>query len=414
MAPERTADAHPFAPDGDPIEQHRDTRMSSSDDAGLLTSGTETRDVRRGDSLPQVVWVEDLDGFLALEEEWGALARDEPSAGLTHAWMRCWWATFGAGRPRVCTVRRDGRLTGVLPLRSRRGVLSGWSNEETDTLRPLAETAADLEAIVDAVVRTAWSRLNLRGLPEGDPATRLLRERAGAVALTMLDPFRDSPVIETSGTLEDYRAAMSRNTRQRVGKHRRRLEREHDVRLTLLERPQDPLARLDEALRLEASTWKGRAGSAVLSSEKRTAFYRDVAQTFAQDGTFRVSELRVDGRLAAFDVALLRGGHVASLITSYDESLGSYSPGLVLRMAIVEACFEQGLAANDLLGTMLEWKTKFATGSRPTQTLRVYRRRPGPVARYGLRALVWPAIKPRYARLRELRRRRAKRQSTPS
>jgi CelD/BcsL family acetyltransferase involved in cellulose biosynthesis len=364
-----------------------------------------THTVERG----EVVWVEGFDGFLALEREWDELLRTEPSPFLTHAWLRCWWDSFGKGRPRVCTVRRDGRLVAVLPLRSSRGALAGWSNNEADSFRPLAATDADLETLIDAVMAAPWGRLTLRGLPEAHRGTHLLLERARRSCLVLFDPLEDSPFIETTGTVEDYRRNMSRNTRQRVGKHRRRLERQHHVSISVLESPPDALARLDEALALEAAGWKGRAGSAVLSHEDRTGFYRSLADAFAGDGSFRVSEVRVDGRLAAFDLALMRGGRVYSLVTSYDESVGSYSPGLVLRMAIVEACFEQGLVANDLLGMALDWKVKFATGTRPTRTLRCYRRRPLPLARFAVRSTILPSARRVYDRLRAARRSRARR-----
>lgn len=363
----------------------------------------------------EVVWVDDFEGFLALEREWDELVRSEPSPFLSHAWLRCWWDSFGHGRrPRVCTVRRGGRLTAAVPLWSRRGLVEGWSNDETDEFRPIAATDADLERLIAAVMDAPWSRLTLRGLPESHRSTHLVLERARRAGRFLFDKREDSPVIETTGTLDDYRRSMSRNTRQRVGKHRRRLEREHDVEISVLTTPPDPLGRVEEALALEAAGWKGRAGSAVLSSEHRTSFYRGLADAFAGDGSFRVSELRVNEQLAAFDLALLRNGRVYSLITSYDESVGNYSPGLVLRMALVEACFEQGLVANDLLGMLLDWKAKFATGTRPTRTLRAYRRRPLPLARHAVRNTVLPLARTQYNRLREVKRRRARSASAQS
>jgi CelD/BcsL family acetyltransferase involved in cellulose biosynthesis len=362
-----------------------------------------------GAARGEVVWVDSFDEFAALEREWDELVRSEPSPFLSHGWMRCWWDSFGDGRAmRVCTVRRDGRLTAALPLWSRRGLLEGWSNDETDEFRPIAASDADLQTVVAAVAGARWSRLTLRGLPESHRSTHLMLEAARGAGPLLLDTREDSPVIETTGSVEDYRKSMSRNTRQRVGKHRRKLEREHDVRIEVLRDPPDPLDRVEEALALEAAGWKGRAGSAVLSSERRTAFYRGLTEAFAGAGLFRVSELRVNGRLAAFDLAILRNRRVYSLITSYDESVGNYSPGLVLRMAIVEACFEQGFAANDLLGMLLDWKSKFATRTRPTRTLRVYRRRPASLVHYAGRNTILPLARRQYNRINELRRRRAR------
>ena len=333
----------------------------------------------------ETVWVEDPTAFAALAGEWEELASDEPSAFASHGWLSAWWGAFGGGtRMRVCTIRDAGRLVAALPLRyGARGKLETWSSIDVDAVVPLAASDAAADALVDAIVGARWGVLSLRGLPGGAPITAQLRTRLDAVARTLVDKYDDSPTIDTTGTLEDYRRAMSKNTRQRVGKHRRKLEREHDVQVTTLERHDGDI---EEALALEHAGWKGQGGSSVLADARRAQLHR----TLARDPAFRMSELRVDGRLAAFDTALVRHGRVFSLVTSYDEGLGGFSPGLVLRMAIVEACFEQGLVANELLGTFLDWKEKFATSTAPTERIRAYRARPAPLARYVARAVVLP------------------------
>ena len=352
----------------------------------------------------EVVWIDGLQGFLALEDEWEALAHDHPSPFVTHALLRCWFEAWGTGRPRVCTIRRDGRLVAALPLQERRGTLISWSNSASGAVIPLSETPEDLDALLGALAVAGWSQLVLRAVPQDDPATRSLEDRLGHVALLHCVPFDDCPVIHTTGSLDDYLATMSQNTRRRTGKHRRKLEREHDVRFTILDTPDDPADRLEAALALEAAGWKGRGGSSILDSPGRIAFHRAVAETFSARGEYVLSEIHVDGRLAAFDLAVLRHRRVYSLITSYDETLGvNYSLGLVLRMAMVEACFERGMLANHLLGRMLEWKTKFAPVAEPTITLRAYRRRPLPVVRYGLRGAVWPHVEGAYNRGQALR-----------
>jgi len=353
----------------------------------------------------EVVWIDDWPSFLALEPEWEKLAHGQASPFVTHAVLRCWFEAFGRGRLRICTVRRGGRLVAALPLRRVRGSLLSWSNDASDAFVPLAETPEDHEALLDGLVRARWPLLVLRAVPAEDAAIARLVERLGVIGVVRREPFEDSPVIDTSGSREDYRATMSQNTRRRVGKHRRKLEREHEARFVVLDVPADPLARVDAALELEAAGWKGRGRSAVMDSRERLAFHRSVARSLAPRGEYVISELHVDGSLAAFDLAIVRGNRVWSLITSYDEALAAYSPGLLLRMAIVEACFDRGLEANDLLGDMMTWKTQFATGTRPTLILRVYRRRPLPLIRHRLRVSVWPHVRGTYNRVHNLRRR---------
>jgi CelD/BcsL family acetyltransferase involved in cellulose biosynthesis len=150
------------------------------------------------------------------------------------------------------------------------------------------------------------------------------------------------------------------------------MEREMGLELRVAELPADPGPVFEECLRLEAAGWKGEAGTAILCSPGMAAFYREVLAQLARSGELRLSTLRLDGRLAAFDFGFLFGDRIFSMKTAYDESLKKVVPGLVLRLSIVEHCFEHGLAANELLGGDLPWKRNFATSTREHVTVRCY------------------------------------------
>ena len=317
-----------------------------------------------------IAWITDRGAFAALADEWDAALRP-PTPFMTHAWLLAWWDAFGtsAGAMRVCTMREDGRLVAALPLHLRRGTLRAWANADTDTVVPLG----DPHALARAVHAERWSLLHLPGLPDPAPF---------ATGRTIVEPYDDSPIIETTTSFDDYRAGLGKSTRQRIGKALRRLERAHEVTITTLVQP----AGVEAALALEHAGWKGRNGSSVLSDPQRTALYRALAPHL------HGSELRVDVALAAFDLALVHDRRVASLLTSYDERLAKHSPGLLLRMALVEHCCASDLVANDLLGTKLDWKQSLATTDAPTQTLRAYRG-PAGTARYVGRRTLIPAAR---------------------
>jgi CelD/BcsL family acetyltransferase involved in cellulose biosynthesis len=178
----------------------------------------------------------------------------------------------------------------------------------------------------------------------------------------------------------------------------RKLAREHDVEVSAVTEPQRPDRELDEGAALEATGWKGQAGTAMLSSPQTAAFYREVTSSFHADGELRFSTLRVDGQLAAFDVALLHGLRYYLLKTTYDESLRRLAPGLALRRAVIERCFELELDAHEFLGGSESWKLLFATGERVHHAWRAYPGRPGPVLRYAYRRHARPRLKLAYLR----------------
>jgi CelD/BcsL family acetyltransferase involved in cellulose biosynthesis len=112
----------------------------------------------------------------------------------------------------------------------------------------------------------------------------------------------------------------------------------------------------------------------------------------------RCSEIRVGERLVAWDVALLARGRLYSLKTTYAEDLATLSPGLVLRRAIVERCFALGLDGHELIGHDMGWKRRFATSARASNSLRVDRVRPRPLARLAYQRLARPLVDPLRAR----------------
>jgi hypothetical protein len=120
--------------------------------------------------------------------------------------------------------------------------------------------------------------------------------------------------------------------------------------LTAGERPVGGTAFLDAGLSVEASGWKGRGHTAILSAPETAEFYRTVARAFAQRGELALSGLWLDDRLVAFDLALAHANRYRLLKTGYDESERSLAPGLILRRAVIERCFDLDFEAHEFLG----------------------------------------------------------------
>jgi CelD/BcsL family acetyltransferase involved in cellulose biosynthesis len=202
--------------------------------------------------------------------------------------------------------------------------------------------------------------------------------------------------VDTRGSFDAYRAAMKGRWRE-LERRGRKLEREHDVRYELITGPDDLGAALARGLAVEASGWKGAGGTAILSAADTHAFYRAVARGFHATGRLKLSELWLDGRVVAFDLSLLHRGRLHLLKTGYDERVRSLGPGLVLRRAVIERCFELGLEAHELLGDDMPWKRLFATSERRHRRFTAFGRHPVPLAHYARDRAV-PALRRGYVR----------------
>jgi CelD/BcsL family acetyltransferase involved in cellulose biosynthesis len=350
-----------------------------------------------------IEWITDEHDFLALADDWSDLLPVDARPFDLHAWYRAWWSAFGeSSRLAVCTVWMGNELAAVCPLSSiGRRSLRGLANLQTPVFRPLARDAAAMRRLAQALTTESSADLDLWGLPVGDPALAAFEKAAGAAGMLRLDEaLHRSPIVETGGDFEAWRAASKPRWGAPLERFRRKMTREHEASFAIVEPPADLDAELSAGFEVEASGWKGRAGTAITSSADTERFYRAVAKAFAERGGLRLSRVVLDETVVAFDLCLLHGRRLYLLKTGYDERFRRLAPGLVMRLSIIERCFELGYEAHELLGEDSEWKLKFATTERRHMGFRAYRRSPRGLAGYAYRAAVRPELKRAYRSVR--------------
>ncbi len=87
---------------------------------------------------------------------------------------------------------------------------------------------------------------------------------------------------------------------------------------------------IENFLILEASGWKGRAGTAMAVDRYRAAFVREAAHRLAENDMCRVHSLLLDGKTIASLVVFVERGVAYTWKTAYDEAYAAYSPGMLL------------------------------------------------------------------------------------
>lgn len=341
--------------------------------------------------------VRSSDRFAELAGPWERLAEREPTPFCSHAWFSAWWEVFGEDQLLV-TVLWDGEeLDGVYPLYCHRGLCRAMANVHTPLFRPIARGADALRRITEAALVLASRRLVIEPLPAGDAGLLALERGAqDAGAHTLRTPRHVSPIVDTTGDFAAWRAGSRPRWGAPLERFRRKMLRENKAEIRMVEAPEDLEGELARGFAVEASGWKGRSGTAILSSPGTERFYTRVARAAAECGELRLSTIALDGELAAFDLTLLRDGRLYLLKTGFDERWRRLAPGLVMRLSVIERCFELGLTAHELLGDDSEWKRKFATSSRSHVAVDVYGRSPRQLADYAWKG----TIRPRLARAR--------------
>jgi CelD/BcsL family acetyltransferase involved in cellulose biosynthesis len=348
-------------------------------------------------SASQIEWVTDPARFAAVAEAWDELAGLEDTPFLRHAWLAAWWDAFGAARGelRVCLVWRGEQLAGGLALLQRGRVLEALADYHSPRFGAVARDTEACAEVAAAVAQTGAPQVVLPALDRDDP---LLTERHGRTPL--VEPYMVSPIADTTGDWDEYRSLTKSRWGAPLERFRRKMVRENAAHFELVAAPDagDLDAILDRGFAVEASGWKGREGTAILSTPETAQFYRAVAHAFQASGELRLSWLDLDGEMVAFDLCLLYRGRLYLLKTGFDEARRRLAPGLVLRLSVLERCFEMGLEAHELLGGADDWKLKFATSERRHVTLRSFGRRPTARGLYAYRRWARPALRSVYRR----------------
>ena len=352
-----------------------------------------------------VEWIADQSDFSSIGDEWDRLLGADARPFDLHCWYAAWWEAFAAGREiAVCAVRRDGELAGILPLLREGGRLAALANSHSPVFRPIARDVEAGVRLLRAVLEEGASELTLSALPVDDPFVAQLPKGKEAPMISLLEAGPVSPIVDTSGDLEDWRKQSKPRWGAPLERFRRKMGRDYEAVFSIVEAPVDLDAELEDGFRVESSGWKGKAGTAIVSAPDTQAFYRLVASAFHDRGELRLSRIVLDGQTAAFDLCLLHGGRLYLLKTGFDERFRRLAPGLVMRLSIIERCFELGLDAHELLGDDSEWKRKFASGERAHLTLRAYSKGLAGTARRVYRARVRPRLRNAYRRVRPQRR----------
>lgn len=349
-----------------------------------------------------VEWITDEDSFAALASEWDALLPADSTPFDLHCWYLAWWRAFGGPLElAVCTVRREGELVAAFPLGREGRRITALANSHSPVFRPLARDEEAMEELIVAAIGSQSAASSLIGVPALDPSLAALQDGARkAGAMPLVEPSYSSPIVATDGDFDAWRKQSKSRWGAPLERFRRKMGRDYEAGFEIVVAPTDLDAELEDGFRVEGSGWKGSAGTAIVSTPETESFYWELGREFGRRDALRLSRIVLDGRTVAFDFCILHRNRLYLLKTGFDEEFRRLAPGLVMRLSIVERCFEMGLDTHELLGSESEWKNKFATTKRDHVTLRAYPRRPVGLAQYRYRATLRPRLKRAYRRLR--------------
>ena len=290
----------------------------------------------------------------ALASEWRALAGRalEPNVFYEPAFALAAQQVFGrgVGAGLVWSQSSEQRLLGLFPARIERRrygvplpVLVGW----THPFAPLGAPLVDCE-LGEAVIASWFDHLahhpqlpKLVLLPycplEGPLARALDAAIARGHGRSVSFGRHARALLAPDGGREDYLdRALGRKKRKELRRQRNRLADGGVVMSSSVAEPSAVARALDDFLALEASGWKGRAGTAARAHDDIRKFMAAAVAGLAGEGKARVDRLLVDARPIAAAVTLKSGTTAWEWKIAYDETFARFSPGFQLLLDVTE------------------------------------------------------------------------------
>lgn len=250
---------------------------------------------RPADVRAALIWREDDSLAALLPFQW------HPRSGLRPAFLSLWRHPYCfLGTPLVHHVQPEATLAALLD-----SVEQGRAPAHCMQLDGITAEGAFSRALMAALrTRSRWRQ------------HRDLRQRA------LLD------LCAQRQTAPDLSARHLKDLRRK----RRKLEQTGKLAIRRLADDEDLTPWLDEFLRLEASGWKGRVGTALDNSPADAAFFRRIAESAHQQRRLHLLALTLEGRAIAMQCDFFAGNGGFAFKVAYDETFAAASPGLQLEL----------------------------------------------------------------------------------
>lgn len=308
-----------------------------------------------GDAL-EVRTTRGMAGLLELRNEWTALVAAHPAARFYHEFD--WYAAYlrhleqNPDSVHFFSFFRGGRPVAIFPLRRLlRPAMAGlpplhvWElpchahTDLCDCLMTPREDGTELLSQLAQALRgrdaEPWDALHLPNVI-GDACSLRAFERNESGRTLLVRNGRSMSFRCDSG--EPALNALTDEFKRNLRRQRRRLEQLGRVQTAFVQEPGE----LDQAfaafMRIEASGWKGRNGSAIALHPHLVRFYRELVEHFGARQRCLINMLEVDGKVIAAQFGIIAGRTLYLLKIAYDEAYGSAAPGNQLLYEAIRYC----------------------------------------------------------------------------
>jgi CelD/BcsL family acetyltransferase involved in cellulose biosynthesis len=242
--------------------------------------------------------------------------------------------------------------------------------EVTDYMGPVALPGTEdrfAKELMGAVTNLEWRAADLRGLPEDSP---WLGRLAGAAADLGLSVSEDddsvAPLLQLPATYDEYLVSLPAKLRHEIRRKARKLDVEsggHSLSFASRDSLSHDLG-VFVAMHRSSEGPKGK-----FMKPGMEIFFRRLAETFLEDGVFRLGFVEAEGAKMAGAIAFFFGGSAYLYNSAFDRKYQHLAPGMHLVADLIHKAIREGCRRFDLLKGDLDYKYRFGAAPRRIRRL---------------------------------------------
>jgi CelD/BcsL family acetyltransferase involved in cellulose biosynthesis len=323
--------------------------------------------------------ISDVARFMALEQEWNALAERFQTPLLRHEWFAACFKAYGKGKDLAVFIVRENRaLQAAAPFVVDREALvpklMALGHESTEPFAFIYAKESSLRALAEAILRHRRPLVMPRLRADGPELKAFTAATGWRGAWFTRAANTATAAVPTNCDYAAFEARMTRSERSNMRRRRKLAERDGgklSMEVTT-PTPSDVHQHLRVVYEVEAKSWKTRAGTAILSDPRIERFCKEYGAKAAQMGILRVFVLRVGATPIAAAMILEYGGRLWGLKQGFDERWAPCAPSILLAQDSFRYACERGLVAYEFLGSAEKFQTRWPIELTPYSRARYY------------------------------------------
>jgi CelD/BcsL family acetyltransferase involved in cellulose biosynthesis len=333
----------------------------------------------------QVVCIDTLEGFRALETEWDSLLAQSKNTNvfLTWEWLFAWWQIFGGkNRLWLLTVKDNGELIGIAPLMIsvyRKGffrlrVLRSIGTPQSDMGGLIANRKEVAAIAVSDYLKKherEWDIFEMNVLPADVFESNFFPKIFAAKEYFLITNDDSHFYLPLKGTWESYFRGLSKNLRRNL---KRRLKRAKELGEVRYQRYAGENLQWAHFLKIFEINRSGNF-PAVYQAEKNRNFLKKIYELMRKKQWLQVEILYVGEEAVAFQCGFLFGKKYQDWRGGYNKKYETLGTGKLLMMFSLENFYRMGVEAVDFLRGTYAYKADWKPQMRRFVDLRVFRKK---------------------------------------